>query len=168
MNAKEYLTRQFESMRHLVDSATQALSDELLNTSPPGTANTAGLTWLHLIDTEDQFVAQLQARDPIWIKDGWEKRIGLNRLPRYGQDWRPLQAVSLTVADLQIYQQSVREHTSVYLEQLVSEDLAQTVTFYGRPAAVVDVLVLMISHSLFHAGELSALQGIQGAKGLPF
>jgi hypothetical protein len=77
MDAKAYLTHQFASLRYFVDIALAGLTDEQLTWIPPGTANSIGLTALHM-------------------------------------------------------------------------------------------LALLISHTLLHAGEIAALKGVNGVKGLPF
>ena len=55
-----------------------------------------------------------------------------------------------------------------YLETVTSEDLDLIVAIFGGSQLVADVLGLMCKHQLFHAGEIAALKGMYGVKGLPF
>ena len=168
MNAKEYFQKQLTSLHYLVDAATKDLTDDELNYTPPGTTNPVGLTWLHLLDSEDQFIAQLETRKTIWEQAGWDQRLGFERLPRIGDDWHDLRANLMRVDDLLAYQEAIRQSTDAYLQNLTADQFTQPVKFLSREVEIVDVLVLLISHSLFHAGEISNLRGVQGAQGLPF
>jgi uncharacterized damage-inducible protein DinB len=65
------------------------------------------------------------------------------------------------------YQSAVRAATDAYLSTLTPEELERNVEFAGGERTVADMLLLACSHSLGHNGEIAALKGIQGAKGLP-
>jgi len=53
------------------------------------------------------------------------------------------------------------------LAVLTPEELDRTVDFAGGPRTVADMLLLSAPQSLSHTGEIAALKGIQGVKGLP-
>ena len=53
-----------------------------------------------------------------------------------------------------------------YLATLTAAELDRKVAFAGGERTVAEMLLLAASQSLSHAGEIAALKGVQGAKGL--
>jgi hypothetical protein len=60
------------------------------------------------------------------------------------------------------YQQQVWAATDAYLANLAPAELERMVKFAGGERSLADMLMLTASHTLGHAGEISALKGIQG------
>ncbi len=58
--------------------------------------------------------------------------------------------------------------TDAYLERLADEDLDREVTMMGGTRQVADALTTVAAHTLEHSGEIAALKGVQGGKGLPY
>ena len=63
---------------------------------------------------------------------------------------------------------AVRAETDAYLAGLTPEELDRKVTTFMGELPVGAVLALFIGHQAHHLGEVSALKGAQGVKGLPF
>ena len=168
MNATTYLSKQIKSMRYLQDSILESLTDEVLVWQPPGTLTSIGLIWLHMVGGEDSFVAIMQARPSLWKTGGWKETFGLEKYPNIGEDWGAYAEARLTVADLQAYTQAVRTQTDAYLASIMDEALDEQVKFFTESDPKADVWALLVSHSLQHAGEIAAIKGMQGEKGLPF
>ena len=76
--------------------------------------------------------------------------------------------MAFSLAALQAYEQAVLATTETYLAALIPTDLDRTVAFIGGERPVADVLANLVVHSMGHAGEIAALKGMQGVKGLPF
>jgi hypothetical protein len=53
------------------------------------------------------------------------------------------------------------------MTELTAEDLDRKVKLGQRELTAAELLILAANQSLSHAGEIAALKGIQGAKGLP-
>ncbi len=169
MDAREYLQRQFASVRGVSDAVTKDLTDEQLNWAPPGTANPIGTTLVHAILGEDSFVQRiLQGKSPLWNAGGWSERTGLKVLPGRGSSWEESNNTKLALAVLLAYQEEVRSATDKYVAGLTSDELRRQVSVGGTDRTVADVLALVATHTAHHMGEISALKGIQGAKGLPY
>ena len=66
------------------------------------------------------------------------------------------------------YQQAVRAATDAYLETLIAEELDREVRFFGSMQPVANVLTTLVAHTMGHAGDIAAIKGLQGVKGLPF
>ena len=168
MNGKKYLKTQIASMWHLQDSACKDVSDDLVNEKPQGTLSSIGVIWLHLIKEQDNFVAIITEKPPLWKTNGWHERFGLEKAPSMGEDWSHYENLALSTELLRAYDEAVRNETRVVLEWTHSNSLDQTVKFFTDNDSKANVWALMISHTLIHCGEIAALKGIFGQKGLPF
>jgi len=168
MNAKTYLKKQISGMYDLLDSAMEGLTAEQLLWIPPGTANPIGLTIVHALSSEDMFISVLCSKAQIWQIQGWAEKYNLSEPPGYGQDWKVYRTAKLTVASLLAYRDAVRLETKAYVEALTAKELDRKVKIFGGSQLAADVLELMCAHILFHAGEVAALKGVYGVKGLPF
>jgi hypothetical protein len=168
MDVKTYLMRQIAGMHDLVDAAFEGLTDEQLTWIPPGTANPIGLTALHLLSSEDHFISILTGKPRLWQSQGWSATFNLVEPPGFGQDWTVLRNATLTVEALLAYRVVVRVEMDFYLETLTPEVFDQTVKFLSDNDSAADVLALLVGHALMHAGEIAALKGVYGVKGLPY
>jgi len=168
MDAKTYLVRQIASLRDLVDAALEGLTDEQLTWIPPGLANPIGLTALHMLASEDHFISILRGKPRLWQSQGWSATFNLVEPPGFGQDWTVLRNATLTVEALLAYRVVVRVEMDFYLETLTPEAFDQTVKFLSDNDSAADVLALLVGHALMHAGEIAALKGVYGVKGLPY
>jgi hypothetical protein len=169
MDSREYLQRQFASVRSVSDAVTRDLTDGQLNWAPPGTANPIGTTLVHTIVGEDFFVQSvIQGKPKVWDAGRWSERIGLKTLPGRGTSWEEPNRTKFSLADLLAYQEEVRSATDAYVAGLTAEELQRQVTFGGMNRSVAEALALSVTHTAHHMGEISILKGVQGAKGLPF
>jgi uncharacterized damage-inducible protein DinB len=73
----------------------------------------------------------------------------------------------LQPANLLEYQKAVWAATDTYLAGLTAEDLDRKVILGKREMTAAELLIMAIHQSLSHTGEIAALKGVQGAKGLP-
>jgi len=167
MDAIEYVRRQLASSRRILDATLRDTTDDQLNWRPPGAANPIGVTLLHLAAAEDMFVQRtLRGQRTLWSADGWAERVGVPAPP--GRDnWQELASARLEIAPLLAYERAVRNATDEYLSTLTDSDLDREQEFFGRSRQVADVLALVVTHAVGHAGEIGALKGAQGVTGLP-
>ncbi len=168
MELFDYIQRQVAGMHRQVSMTLKDITPEQFSWAPPGTANTISATYVHMISVEDHFIQGfLQGKPRLWEVDGWGERTGVKKTPDIGESWDEFKHLSLSLAAFAGYQQSVWAATDAYLAQLKPEDLDRKLPFAGREATVAEMLLLVFSQELSHAGEIAALKGIQGAKGLP-
>ena len=66
------------------------------------------------------------------------------------------------------YAAAVGAATDNYIATLTTKELDRLVPIMGQEWPVADVLALLVVHASGHLGEIAALKGIQGVKGLPF
>jgi uncharacterized damage-inducible protein DinB len=169
MEVQEFIQKQIAAAHRLVDAGMTGLTDAQLNWLPTGTANTISATVMHILGGEDNYIQGfIQGKPTLFAEGGWAAKIGVAAPPRPGQSWDEYKSKTLAVAPLLEFQQVVRESTDRYLAQVTPAELDRVVTMGGRERTVGEVLAMLVGHLASHAGEVAALKGVQGAKGLPF
>jgi uncharacterized damage-inducible protein DinB len=169
MHTKDYILLQLSSLREQARDTLQDTTESQLNWTPPGTVNSIKATFLHLVTCEDVYIQGVLRNKPlVWETGGWDKRIGLENIPGVGDGWEQVKAANLALAPLLEYDQAVQSATRAYLEKLDDEELTRVVRFYDNDVPAAAVLVFLVTHSSGHLGEIAAVKGMQGAKGLPF
>ena len=168
MEILDYMHRQMASTRSTVDMTMKDVTVEQFNWAPPGTMNTISATFIHLTSVEDHFVQGiLQGKPRIWDAGGWSEKTGVKKTPGFGENWDEFKHLHLQPADFLKYQKAVWAATDAYMTSLTAEELDRKVKLGPRELTVAELLIMAANQSLSHAGEIAALKGIQGAKGLP-
>jgi hypothetical protein len=168
MNINEYIQRQMAGVRRSINGILNNMTTELFNWAPPGTANTISATFIHLMNTEDHFVQEIiQGKINIWESGGWSEKTGIQKPPSIGEDWSEYKHKKISIQPLLDYRDAVWAATDAYLATLTAEEIDRKVKFAGGERTVAEMLILSAAQSHSHAGEIAALKGIQGAKGLP-
>jgi uncharacterized damage-inducible protein DinB len=169
MNAIDYIQQQFGGLRQLTNATLAGLTEEQLNWTPPGTANSIKVTLLHIVAGEDRFIqAVIQGKPLLWETQAWSTRIGVENPPGGGKGWEETRITPLKLAPIMAYQEAVCAATQPYLNSLQPEELDRKVNLFGGERPVAAVLAIIVSHATAHIGEIAALKGVQGAKGLPY
>lgn len=168
MEANMFARAQLVDVHRMVRAVLRDATDAQLAWQPPGTANSAGAAYLHLLTAEDGFVNRtLRGGPTLWDADGWAARLDVPELPRLG-DWSAVHGRAFTLEALAPYQQAVHAASLAYAEALAPADLDRPVDFLGRTVPLADVLARVTVHTCLHAGEIASLRGAQGVRGLPF
>lgn len=169
MDAKTYIQQQIANAHHQTDAVMQDLTEEQFNWVPPGTINPISAILVHILGGEDFFIqAVIQGKPRRWDVQGWSKKIGIEAPPGPGHGWEEFKTIKVSIAPVMDYGQSLREATVNYLAILTEAELDRQVNFAGRMVPVAEVLMLAVTHIAGHAGEIAAVKGMQGIKGLPF
>jgi hypothetical protein len=169
MDAIEYIRAQVGAMRRLCAGALEGLTDEQFNWIPPGSANSIKASLIHLLGGEDMYVQRvLRGKPLLWDSEGWNEKIGVATRPGRDQGWEEIRAKTLALAPVLEYAQAVHAATDEYLGRLTPEELERKVEFFIPDARVASVLTILVAHAAGHSGEIAALRGVQGVKGLPF
>ena len=168
MTAIEYIQRQIAQVRFFATDVVQDLTDEQLNFPAPGTTNTIGAIYLHMTTSEDSFInSVIQGKPRIWDSDDWANKINISTPPARG-DWSGVKDKSLAVASVVAYKTVVYAATAAFLAALTDDDLARQLSFRGNVETVADILTRFVTHTSFHTGEIAAIKGVHGLKGLSF
>jgi uncharacterized damage-inducible protein DinB len=168
MEILDYMHRQMTSMRSTVDMTMKDVTVEQFNWAPPGTMNTISATFIHFTSVEDHFVQGiLQGKPRVWDAGGWSEKTGVKKTPSIGENWDEFKHLHLGPAVFLEYQKAVWAATDAYMADLAPEDLDRKVKLGPRELTLAELLMMAANQSLSHTGEIAALKGLQGAKGLP-
>lgn len=169
MQMKEFIAAQIGTQRWIADSVLRDLTEEQLNWSPPGATNTIATILLHVTGTDDTFV-NVRARGgaTVWESGNWSERVGFPGIPGRAGYWAEANDHAFALAPLLEYMAAVRASLDDYVATLTDEELSRMVQALGNEQPIAAVLALVVVHAAGHFGEIAALKGAQGAKGLPF
>ena len=167
MEIRDYIKLEFAGVRRQVDAVLNAITNEQFNWTPPGTANPISATFIHMLTSEDRTIqVYLQGKASLWETEGWSDKLGLKDTPGIANNWEPAKGMTWKVLPLLGYELSVRTATAAYLDHLTAEELDRIVVVNGNERTVAEVLSRVIIHQATHTGEIAALKGIMGIKGL--
>jgi hypothetical protein len=152
-----------------LDAAIGDCSYETMRKTFPGSTigSIIGI-YAHALSSEDWAIQALMQGKPKLIESGdWLQRWGLT--PPVVVDDYDWAATSLSLEALQEYGRAVYAATDDWLKGATDADLDKPIPWHSGPKAggwvIADVIHV---HLPFHAGEISALKGVMGLKGLPW
>ena len=147
----------------LMQVFTPVTSEQAAWRLPGSMANTIGATFFHVYQNEDNSIHGLLERPTVFERGGWSTRLG------YAPDTVWTFEGKQDTAVLLEYARDVSAATTDYLSQMTAQQLEQLIETRRGPRPLVTRLgVYLVSHKFQHMGEISALLGCQGVKGLPF
>ncbi|HZP58116.1 MAG TPA: DinB family protein [Dehalococcoidia bacterium] len=165
MNVSQFAASQLGGDFDLVDAVIGGLDDAQYNWTPPGTCNPIARTHAHALTAVDFFVHMvLQGKPMLWPETA--ARTGLPENAR--EIWGT--TVQIPLAPMVEYGKRVREAALAYVGSLTEDELDREVETFvlGKQPASFVVTRLLNEHLTGHTGEMSAVKGMQGLKGLPF
>ena len=166
--AQQQLTGSHGTLRHMLSDC----DPELLNrTLPDATIGSIASIYAHVVFGEDAFVqSRFQGRPTIYESGGWEEK---TRVPFPGMppaitpEWAS--ALKMDLSTFQEYAETVFAATDAYLAGLPDSELERTIQGgTGEYKLGWGITVLLCQHAAAHSGEIAALKGVHGLKGLPF
>lgn len=159
----------FDLVHFVYDAVVQDLTDQsAAYFLPNGTVPTPLAILAHAIFSEDMMVAEIAQEPMVLVSGGFGDRTGIAQPnPRMSPEWH---ASAFKLDGLREYARAVFARTSNFLEAATAAELDRQVTTpMGQPISGADFLASFgVVHFSQHVGELSALKGAQGLKGLPF
>ncbi|HXH23233.1 MAG TPA: DinB family protein [Dehalococcoidia bacterium] len=135
---------------------------------PPGNANPIGEIYGHAVGVEDMYIQQIiQGKPTVWESGGWAAKLGRETPPNLWQGEAPR---PFDLFDFLGYRRAVYSASELYIAGLSAEDLDRALPFPGRDwsMSLAQLLTVVVSHCTAHAGEIAALRGVFGGKGLPY
>ncbi len=175
-----WLRDQLRMAQDLVEGTMTGVTPEQAHWVPPGVASPIGANYAHVVLAQDGLVAgALQGSAPLFAS-AWAGRTGASELPPEPDaavpgfpDWSKwARRVRIDLDAFRRYAQAVYEATDRYLASLDDAGLARSVdvSALGLGRRTVGQLLNggVLGNALAHAGEISCLKGLQGAKGYPF
>lgn len=148
------------------DIALQDLTPDIAHFDAGGTTNTIAQLLAHMTMGEDGAVNRvLKGGVRLLEAQGWAARTGIpvERGAVWNKEWR------LDIDAFREYREAVKASAVDYVENVDLADLEREVEWFNGPRPAHNLLqMIVIHHLLGHSGEISALKGMQGLKGLPF
>ena len=164
MKATDYVKLQTEQAFGLLKMAADGMDDAQYNADAPGTCNAAAKSHVHALTGFDCFVLnKAKGGDMLWPQFG----------PKNGLPANPTEiwsfAGTISGAAIKAFADEIQRETLSYISTLTDTDLDGEVDtqFFGKQSRAY-VLQLAAMHATGHAGDVAAVKGMQGLKGLPF
>jgi hypothetical protein len=170
MDVMTYIRDQVAGAHGELEAAMKDTTPDQFNWSPPGTISPISAVLLHTLAGEDLFIQEMiQGKPHIWEAGGWAGRIGVTAAPGGPSgNWDEFRKTRVAIEPVLAFQKEIFAATDGYLSNLTPEELDRQVNFFGRNVPVAGILMITVTHLCCHAGEIAALKGMQGAKGLPY
>ena len=171
MNAQSAAKQQLAFWHGALGSVMADCDPERLNKNlPSATITSIASIYAHMVFAEDVIVnGMLQGKPPIYQTDGWEAKTGVPfpGIPPSIGDWA--KTLKMDLPKFQEYAKVVFANTDSYLGSVSDTDMQTKVqTPIGEQTVEWAVVTLLATHAPQHIGEIAALKGVQGLKGLPF
>jgi hypothetical protein len=176
ITALQLLKDQIKDARGLFENTSADIQNEHLHKDPGGKAFPLGATYAHLVFSEDAIVqGMMQSKPPLFETD-WKGKTGASQpMPPMDEEWSQAnekwsKTVTVDFTQLQQYAKVVFAATDNYVNSLTDQDLEREIDLgsWGKHTVAQMLSGFVIGHTWSLAGEISALKGIQGAKGYPF
>ena len=158
MNTVELLQYSLGFAFDILGAVTADLTQEQIDWQPPGTVNTIGAIYSHIITYVDFFIQN-------WGIEGKRQSETVEDRP---EEIR-MQEVQVDLSALHESAGKVRNKTQDWLSSLTPADLSRKRhTTIGELTVGQALEAYIIWHINTHCGEIAALKGCQGAKGYPW
>jgi DinB superfamily len=172
MNAITLLKNQIDFSRSTVEGTVGDLTDELCQAPPGGKAHPIGATYAHMTISEDFIVNMIVRGSTPLMMGEWAGKTGVSEPPPApgGDIFGWANRVKVDISQACEYAKAVYSNTDEYVATLSPEDLDREIEVPGFPNQTVGgwLSLAAVIHPSNHIGEISAMKGIQGAKGYPF
>ena len=163
MNATEFAKSEIRQSLDFLDLCVNGMTDEQYNWKPPGTCHPASKLHAHILYYLDFSInLVLGANASSWGEFAKEEGLGEN----VAEIWSADSAIALS--PMQEYARGLQESVEVYFGSVSEADLDTEVdTRFLGTRSVAWMLWFINYHTLIHTGEIAAVKGMQGLKGLP-
>ncbi len=163
MDTLTLVKQQVAGARRELNGVMQGVTQEMGNWQPPGLANSIADLYFHTVNAQDRLLTRGQANRPPLI-DKWADRLKIPADFRHTPE--ASRALRADMPTLLQYGDAVFADSDKFLGSLSNADLDRTVEGMRGPVPVASqIAALLGTHTYEHIGEISAIKGIQGAKG---
>jgi len=164
MKAIDYARTHVEGALDFLATCAKDMDEAQYNHKPDGKCNPAAKLHAHALSGADFFVTALLAGQPSkWPDFASQTGLPENAMEIWGSD------ATISPSVMQAYAEAIKGPILEYIDTLSDEDLDREIdTRFAGTQTIAWVLQLVGSHTVGHAGEISAVKGTQGLQGLPF
>ena len=172
MDAVALIRSQTKVAHDWLEGTMEDVSPEMAHHLPPGVAHPIGSRYAHQAVAEDNLIAMVK-HSPSLYTTSWLGKTGIpDPNPAFNSPTEWARSVQLDMAALRQYSQAVYANTDAYLGYLKESDLDSEIDLSQWGVGKWQLGAFLVSFVLGHThdmmGEISALKGVQGAKGYPF
>lgn len=169
MRTQDLLRAQYRQANGILEQVIDDCDDETLKHLPGGNIGTIGSIYAHTVFDQDGMFQGAGRDGSIWQSGGWAEKTALGEMKgRQTEEWARA-ARDMNIAAVREYAQEVYAATDSYLEGLSDEELSEEIeTFAGKMPRAQFLGTTCLWHVSNHQGEIAALKGSLGLKGLPF
>jgi hypothetical protein len=169
MDVKAFIQQEMGNVRDQIEIVMKGVTEEQFNWASPGTISPISAILLHLLSSEDFFIQGLiQGSPQCWEVQGWLEKIGIQAPGGRVNNWEAFKSARVSIAPVLAYGEAVHAATDAYLAALTADELDRPVDFAGKTRTLAEILIMLMVHLASHAGEMAAIKGMQGGRGLPF
>jgi uncharacterized damage-inducible protein DinB len=166
MELIDFIRAECDSALEAIKQSLEDLDENVVHWEPGGTANTIAQLLAHVVSGQDLLVGDRLKGGTALHTQGWAAKTGIPEDRTLIWDktaWR------LNLDGFREYHAAVDAQSRGYVESMTPADLEREIAWIRGPERPVTWLfqVIFINHALGHTGEISALKGVQGLKGLP-
>jgi len=164
---KDYIIGNLTDAHRMLGIALTDLDDKIVSYRASDHVNSIAQILAHVVMGEDRLInASCKGGERIFDAQGWEAKTGIPAVQ--GGVWND-KVWQMDIPAFLEYQKLVERNAMQYVLSVTPEELERDVTFGPFVQPVADQLRgVLVHHMLGHSGEISALKGVQGLKGLPF
>ncbi len=168
MEARDLLRGQFKTIHQFMDMTIADCTPEVLEkTEDQWTISKIGSLYAHAYIDEDMFVQQWGKGGSTLLQDGWGEKLGVE-VTGPVQDENTTN-IRVDLEKFREYAKAVAAATDDFLASATEEQLTKEVdTPMGKQPFMTFFSNIGVTHVACHWGEIAALKGVQGLKGLPF
>lgn len=172
MKTADVLQGQYQAAHGFLQQVMAGCPASVLNQQVPNaTIGSIAAVYAHAIFSEDGIVSgMLQAKPPVYVSGGWAAKasVAMPEAGRQTPEWAA--TVAMDAKAFGEYAAAVTAATQAYVGSLSDADLERVVEtgFMGKQSVAAILGNLALWHMISHQGEIAALLGVQGQKGLPF
>ena len=152
----------------MLQTVLNDIEPEAVWQKPPGNANRIGAIYGHAVGVEDLYIQQiLQGKPMVWESGAWGEKLGRPTAPNL---WEGENDLRFDLFDFLAYRRAVYTASELYIAALGPDDFERQIPFPGRDysMSLARLLTIVVSHCTAHAGEIAAIRGVFGGKGLPY
>lgn len=171
MNAMRILRDELKQGHDILEQAVAGLpADQLHHRGAGSTIQSIATVYAHTVMSEDRLMNdKIHERAPLFDRENWAAKAGIE-MPPFGGDYESWVAsiADVDFASLRDYAEAVYAESDATMAGLTESDLDRMVKFVDEMPLGSFLGTVIAWHAVHHGGEVCALKGVLGGKGLPF
>ena len=170
MNAQEAARQQLAFWHGIGGQVLGDCGDALNKKVSDAKVGSISSIYAHAVLAEDNIInGMFQGKAPLFQEGGWEAKTGVKapQGPMQNEEWAA--GVNMDLSKFQEYANGVFAQTDAYLANLSDGEMERKIQGPIGETTIGWFLVhILATHFPQHMGEIAALKGVHGLKGLPF